>query len=76
MMCQTGGFSVLKGGGGAGFHCIAKLRASMQRFATIRITAWQSALKCTADCQPPPSGLIRTVRAVQAFGIPLLNSVL
>jgi hypothetical protein len=45
---------------GAGFHCIAKLRAPMPRFATIKITAWQSALNHTADCQPPLSGLIYT----------------
>jgi hypothetical protein len=49
---------------GAGFPCFAKLRAPTPRFATIRITAWQSALNHTADCQPPPSGLIRTLRAV------------
>jgi hypothetical protein len=59
---------------GAGFYCFAKLRALMPRFATIRITAWQSALNRAADCQPPLSGLIRTLRAVQAFGIPLSNS--
>jgi hypothetical protein len=59
---------------GAVFHCIAKLSAPIPRFATIRITAWQSALNHTADCQPPLSGLIRTLRAVQAFGIPLSNS--
>jgi hypothetical protein len=44
---------------GAGFHSIAKLRAQMPRFATIRITAWQSGLNCTADHQPPLSGLIQ-----------------
>jgi hypothetical protein len=59
---------------GAGFHSIAKLRALTPWFATIRITAWQSALICTADCQTPLSGLIRTLRAFQAFGIPLSNS--
>jgi hypothetical protein len=35
---------------GAGFHCTAKLRAPTPRFATIRITAWQSALNRAADC--------------------------
>jgi hypothetical protein len=59
---------------GAGFHSIAKLRAPMPRFATIRITAWQSALNCTADCQPLLSGLIRILREVQASGIMLSNS--
>jgi hypothetical protein len=57
-----------------GFHCFANYRAPLPRFATIRITAWQSALNCTADCQPSLSGLIRTLRPVQAFGIPLSNS--
>jgi hypothetical protein len=47
---------------GAGFHCIANYRAPIPRFATIRITAWQSALKCTADCQPLLSGLLRTLK--------------
>jgi hypothetical protein len=36
---------------GVGFQCIAKLRAPIPRIATIRITAWQSALNHTADCQ-------------------------
>jgi hypothetical protein len=59
---------------GAGFHSIANSRALTPRFATLRITAWQSALNCTADCQPPLSGLIQTMRTVQAFGIALSNS--
>jgi hypothetical protein len=42
---------------GAGFQCFAKLGALTPRIATIRITAWQSALDRAADCQPPPSGL-------------------
>jgi hypothetical protein len=61
---------------GAGFPCFAKLRTPTPRFATIKITTWQSALDRAADCQPPPSGVIRALRAVQAFGIPLSNSVL
>jgi hypothetical protein len=36
----------------AGFQCFAKLRALTPRIATIRITAWQSALDRAADCQP------------------------
>jgi hypothetical protein len=43
---------------GAGFQCIAKLHTLTQQIATIRISAWQSALDRAADCQPPPSGLI------------------
>jgi hypothetical protein len=63
--------------GGGGFHCITKLlNAPMLWFATIRITAWQSALKCTADCQPLLSGVIRTLGAVEAFDFPLSNLVL
>jgi hypothetical protein len=34
---------------GAGFHCIAKLHAPMPQFATIRITAWQSALNSSSS---------------------------
>jgi hypothetical protein len=40
---------------GTGFQCFA-LCALTPRIATIRITAWQSALDRAADCQPPPSG--------------------
>jgi hypothetical protein len=58
---------------GAGFHYIANYRAPIPRFATTRITAWQSALKCTADYQPSLSDLIQTLRRVQAFGNPLSN---
>jgi hypothetical protein len=58
---------------GAGFHSIAKLRTLTPPFATIRITAWQSALNCTADCQPQPSDLIWTLRTVQTCGNPLSN---
>jgi hypothetical protein len=47
-----------------GFHSFANFCARMPRFAKIRITAWQSALKYTVDCQPPLSGLIRTLLAV------------
>jgi hypothetical protein len=57
----------------AGFHYIANYRASILRLATTRITAWQSALKCTADFQPPPSDLIRTQRMAQTCGNPLSN---
>jgi hypothetical protein len=38
---------------GDGFQCIAKLRALTPRIATIRITAWISALNHTVDCQLP-----------------------
>jgi hypothetical protein len=37
---------------GAGFHSIAKLRAQMPQFATIRITAWQSALNVLRIANP------------------------
>jgi hypothetical protein len=60
---------------GAGFECFAKLRALTPRIATVRTTAWQSALDRAADCQLPPSGLIGTLRAGQACGNPLSNSV-
>jgi hypothetical protein len=57
----------------AGFQCIAKLHALTLWIATISINAWQSALARAADCQPPPSGLIRILRAVQACGNSLSN---
>jgi hypothetical protein len=58
---------------GAGFQCIAKLRALTPLIATIRITAWQSALNHTADWQLPLWGLIWTLRMVQTCGNPLSN---
>jgi hypothetical protein len=58
---------------GAGFQCIAKLHALTPRIATIRITAWQSALNHTSDCQLPLWGLIWTLRTVQTCGNPLSN---
>jgi hypothetical protein len=58
---------------GAGFQCFAILRALTLRIATKRITAWQSALNSTADCQPPLSGLIWTLQTVQTCGNPLSN---
>jgi hypothetical protein len=36
---------------GTGFQCFAKLCALTPQIATIRITAWQSALDRAADCQ-------------------------
>jgi hypothetical protein len=54
---------------GAGFHCIANYRAPILRFATTRITAWQSALRCSADCQLPLWGLIRTCREFRPVAI-------
>jgi hypothetical protein len=59
---------------GAGFHSIANLRALIPRTATTILCPWQSAIQCSADCQSPLSGLVRTLRAFQAFGIPLSNS--
>jgi hypothetical protein len=58
---------------GAGFQCIAKLRALTPRNATIRITAWQSALNHTADCRLPLWSLIWTLRTVQTCDNPLSN---
>jgi hypothetical protein len=58
---------------GAGFQCIAKLLALTPWIATTRITAWQSALNHTADCQLPHWGLIWTLRTVQTCGNPLSN---
>jgi hypothetical protein len=38
----------------------------IQRFATRIIGPWETALKSTADCQPPLSGLISTMQTVQS----------
>jgi hypothetical protein len=59
---------------GAGFHSIANPRALNPRIATTILFPWQSAFQCSVDCQPPLSGLIQTLQAFQAFGIPLSNS--
>jgi hypothetical protein len=45
----------------------------MSPFATTGITPWQTALKCTADCQAPRSGGKEYMRHVQACGNPLSN---
>jgi hypothetical protein len=41
---------------GTGFHSVVANCAPIPRFATTGITPWQTALKCTADCQAPLSG--------------------
>jgi hypothetical protein len=41
---------------GTGFRYVATFHAPNPRFATTRITPWQTALKYTADCQAPLSG--------------------
>jgi hypothetical protein len=55
------------------FHSIANPRALIPRTATTILSPWQSAFQCSADCQPPPSDLLQTLRAVQACGNPLSN---
>jgi hypothetical protein len=56
-----------------GIHSLAKLRGQIPRFATTRITPWQTALKFTADCQDPRSGSMEHMRSGQACGNPLSN---
>jgi hypothetical protein len=49
-----------------GIHSLATFRAPTPRFATTVITPWQTALKCTADCQAPRSDSKDYLRAGQA----------
>jgi hypothetical protein len=46
---------------GTGFHCFANYRALILQTAATILSPWQSAFQCSADCQPPHSGLIRTL---------------
>jgi hypothetical protein len=41
---------------GTGIHSLAMFRAQILRFATTGINPWETALKCTADCQALRSG--------------------
>jgi hypothetical protein len=54
---------------GTGFHCFANYRALIPRTATTILYPWQSAFQCSADCQPPLSGLIRTMRGFTPLAI-------
>jgi hypothetical protein len=56
-----------------GIHSFAKRRGKIPRFATTGITPWQTALKCTADCQAPRSESMEYMRTGQACGNPLSN---
>jgi hypothetical protein len=52
-----------------GIHSLAKLHCQIPRFATTGITLWQTALKCTADCQAPRSGGKEYMRPVRPVAI-------
>jgi hypothetical protein len=57
MTQQTGGFQCKMTG--AGIHSFAKFRNQMLQIATTGITSWQTALKHTAECQPPLANILR-----------------
>jgi hypothetical protein len=58
---------------GTGIHSLANIRAQIPRIATTGIFPWQTALKCTGNCQAPDSGSKQYMRTVQACGNPLSN---
>jgi hypothetical protein len=44
---------------GAGNRSFAKFRGQMPQIATTGIASWQTALKWTAECQPPLAHILR-----------------
>jgi hypothetical protein len=48
---------------GIGIRSFSKLQIQMPRIATTGITPWQTALKCTADCQVLRSGCQEYMRS-------------
>jgi hypothetical protein len=52
---------------GAGIRSFAKLRGQMPRIVTTGITSWQTALKHTAECQPPLANILRNANSLVKF---------
>jgi hypothetical protein len=52
---------------GAGIQSFAKFRGQMPRIATTGITFWQTALKHTAECQPPLANILRNANSLVKF---------
>jgi hypothetical protein len=52
---------------GAGIRSFAKFRGQMQRIAITGITSWQTALKHTAECQPPLAIILRNANSLVKF---------
>jgi hypothetical protein len=60
---------------GAGIQSFAKFRGQMLRIATTVITSWQTALKHTAECQPPLANILRNANSLVQFdrGMPQIE---
>jgi hypothetical protein len=60
---------------GAGIRSFAKFRSQMPRIATTGIASWQTALKWTAECQPPLANILGKIwpRNATDRTVPLLN---
>jgi hypothetical protein len=60
---------------GAGIRSFAKFRGKMPRIATTGITSWQTALKHTAECQPPLANILRNANSLVKFdrGMPQIE---
>jgi hypothetical protein len=52
---------------GAGIRSFAKFRGQMPRIATTGIASWQTALKHTAECQPPLANILRNANSLVKF---------
>jgi hypothetical protein len=52
---------------GTGIWSFAKFRSQMPRIATTGITSWQTALKHTAECQPPLASILRNASSLVKF---------
>jgi hypothetical protein len=52
---------------GAGIRPFAKLRGQMPGIATTGITFWQTALKHTAECQPPLANILQNANSLVKF---------
>jgi hypothetical protein len=60
---------------GAGIRSFAKFRGQMPRIATTGIASWQTALKWTAECQPPLANILRNANSLVKFdrGMPQIK---
>jgi hypothetical protein len=52
---------------GVGIRPFAKFRGQMPRIATTGITSWQTALKHTAEYQPPLANILRNANSLIKF---------
>jgi hypothetical protein len=52
---------------GAGIRSFAKFRGQMPQIATTGMTSWQTALKHTAECQPPLANILQNANSLVKF---------